>query len=197
MQKGNYLPVLLKCTQTVLSTKDIMLLWGETNVTAAQVRINYYKTKGHLYHIRKGLYAKDQNYSRIELASKILTPSYVSFETVLSKAGIVFQYDTRIFVASYTTREIIADGQLYSYKRIKDSILTNNNGMSREESYLIASPERAFLDTIYLNKEYYFDNLSPLDWGKVNSILPIYGHNRRMESEVKKYQEANFMDFRS
>lgn len=167
-----------------------MLLWGDAGTNAAKVRINYYAKGGDLYRVRRGIYAKDKNYSKLELATKIFTPAYVSFETVLAKAGVVFQYYGQIFVASYLTREIVADGQIYSYKRIKDAILTNNAGIENQENYSIASPERAFLDIIYIYKDYHFDNLSPLNWDKVYEILPIYGGNKRMEKKVKQYHKT-------
>ena len=190
MEKGDYISTILRSKQTVLSAKDIMLLWGEANSDAARVRISYYAKSGDLYRIRRGFYAKDKNYNKFELAAKIFTPSYVSFETVLGQADITFQHYNQIFVASYTKREITADGQVYSYKRIKDAILTNPAGVESNDNYSIAIAERAFLDVVYLNKDYHFDNLGPLNWDKVFEILPIYGGNKRMEKMVKKYREA-------
>ena len=190
MEKGDYISTILRSRQTVLSAKDIMLLWGETSSNAARVRLNYYAKSGDLCRVRRGIYVKDKNYDKLELATKIFTPAYVSFETVLGQAGVTFQHYDRVFVASYITREITADGQAYSYKRIKDAILTNQAGIENKDTYSIASPERAFLDVVYLNKEYHFDNLSPLNWDKVWEILPIYGGNKRMEKTVKKYREA-------
>ena len=190
MEKGDYISTILRSKQTVLSAKDIMLLWGEASSDAARVRINYYAKNGDLYRIRRGFYAKDKDYNKFELATKIFTPSYVSFETVLGQAGITFQHYNQIFVASYTKREITADGQAYSYKRIKDAILTNPAGVESNDNYSIAIAERAFLDVVYLNKDYHFDNLGPLNWDKVFEILPIYGGNKRMEKMVKKYREA-------
>lgn len=190
MKKGDYISTILRSDKTVFSTKDIMLLWGDTGPNAAKVRIHYYAKRGGLYRIRRGMYAKDKNYNKIELATKIFTPSYVSFETVLAKAGVVFQYYGQIFVASYLTREIVADNQTYSYKRIKDAILTNLAGIENQENYSIASPERAFLDIMYIYKDYHFDNLSPLNWDKVYEILPMYGGNERMEKKVKQWHET-------
>ena len=174
---------------TVFSIKDIALIWGEPNAGLVKTRVYRYVKAGKLYAIRKGFYAKDKDYNKNELATKIYTPSYISFETVLGRAGVTFQYYGQVFAASYLTREITADGQKYSYKKIKDSILTNKIGVEVENNYFIASPERAFLDVVYLNKEYHFDNLVNIDWNKVYEILPIYG-NKRMEKKVKKYQEA-------
>ncbi|RJR13797.1 hypothetical protein C4585_01430 [Candidatus Parcubacteria bacterium] len=190
MEKGDYISTILRSKQTVLSAKDIMLLWGEPTSDAARVRINYYAKNGDLYRIRRGYYSKDKNYNKFELATKIFTPSYVSFETVLGQAGITFQHYSQIFVASSVTREITADGQVYAYRRIKDAILTNHLGIENKDNYSTASTERAFLDVVYLNKDYHFDNLSALNWDKVFEILPIYGGNKRMEKAVKKYYEA-------
>jgi len=177
---------ILRSNNTVFTFKDISLIWGNTDKKATISAINYYVKTGDLYRIRRGLYAKDKNYDKLELATKIYTPSYISFETVLVKAGVVFQYYDQIFVASYLTREIIADKQTYSYKKIKDNILTNSAGIEAKENYSIASPERAFLDILYLYKDYHFDNLSSLKWDKVFEILPIYD-SKRMEKKIKQY----------
>jgi len=190
MKKGDYISTILRSKQTVLSVKDIMLLWGESASDAARVRINYYTKNGDLYRIRRGIYAKDKNYDKLELATKIFTPSYVSFETVLGQAGVTFQRYGQIFIASYVTREIEADGQVYSYRKIKDAILTNHLGIENKDNYSIASAERAFLDVVYLNTDYHFDNLSALNWDKVFEIISIYGGNKRMGKAVKKYYEA-------
>ena len=186
--KGEYLDILLRSSKTVFSTKDAALLWAEERENTVSARLNKYVKAGKLIRVRRGLYAKDKNYDKFELATRIYTPSYISFETVLTRAGINFQYYGNIFVASYVTREIIADNQTYSYKRIKDSILTNHAGVEAKDNYYSASPERAFLDVVYLSGDYHFDNLSPLNWEKVFEILTIYS-NKRMEKQVKEYKK--------
>lgn len=187
IEKG-FLEDILRSPKSVFSFKDLLLLWSVDRLTAG-TRVNYYTKHGDLYHPRRGLYAKDKNYNKFELATKIFTPSYVSFETVLGAAGVTFQHYSQIFVASYQTKELEADSQKYSFKRIKNEILTNNAGIENKENYSIASPERAFLDVLYLNREYYFDNLSVLNWDKVLEILPIY-QNKALEKRVKKYHDA-------
>jgi predicted transcriptional regulator of viral defense system len=184
---------ILRSNNTVFTFRDISIIWGDTDRKAVISGINYYVKTGALYRIRRGIYAKDKNYNKSELAVKIFSPSYISFETVLAKAGIIFQFYGQIFIASYLTREITADGQVYSYKKIKDSILTNHAGIKHEKNLTIASPERAFLDVVYLNKDYHFDNLSNLNWDKVFEILPVYG-NKRMQNKVKRYFEEDKKD---
>ena len=185
MEKASILSI-LKSNNTVFSFKEIMLASGESNPALLRRRLYYYTKHGELYGIRRGLYAKDKNYNKLELATKIFTPSYVSFETVLAEAGIVFQHYNQIFVASYQAKEILCDGQAFLFKKLKSKILTNNAGLENRNNYSIAAKERAFLDIVYLNKEYHFDNLSPLDWDKVFAILPMY-ENKRMAKKVDEY----------
>ena len=187
----DYLLILMRSKKTVFTIDEVSLLWGESNVDFVRKKMYRYIKSGKMFAVRKGIYSKDENYDKHELASKIYTPSYISFETVLGQAGITFQYYSQIFIASYLTREIIIDQQIYSYKKIKDFILINKKGIEVKDNYYVASPERAFLDTVYLNKDYHFDNLINIDWQKVYEILPIY-NNKRMERNVKKYQLNNF-----
>jgi len=183
---------ILKAKKTVFTFKDISLLWGLTDRKSAIAGINYYVSTGDLYRIRRGIYAKDKDYDKIELASRIYTPAYVSFETVLARAGIIFQYYGQIFVASYLTREIIIDGQTYIYRKIKDTVLTDAAGVLNQEGAAVATKERAFLDTIYINTDYHFDNPGALDWDRVFDILPMY-NNKRMAKKVNKY----YADFKA
>ena len=192
--KGEYLEVLLRSPKTVFSINDVTLLWGEERKRIVAVRLNKYAKAGKLIRLRRGVYAKDENYDRLELATRIYTPSYISFETVLTRAGINFQKYESIFVASYVTREIEVDKQNISYIRMKDYVLSNTIGVEQNGNVAMASKERAFLDRIYISKDYHFDNLDGLDWDKVFEILPIY-NNKRMEKKVnvyfKEYKKSN------
>jgi len=186
--KGEYLEVLLRSPQTIFSSKDVALMWGEEADGSVRVRLNYYVKTKKLIRVHRGLYAKDKNYNRYELATRINTPSYISFETVLGSSGMTFQYYGNIFVASYIKRNMEVDGQRIEFVRMKEYVLSNTLGIENSDGYARATKERAYLDRIYVSKKYYIDNESPLDWEKVFEILPIY-HNKRMEKTVKKYYE--------
>ena len=184
--KGQYIEILLRSPKTVFSTKDIALLWGEQVEVNVRVRLSDYVKRGKLIRVHRGIYAKDKNYDSFELATRIYTPSYISFETVLTRAGINFQYYGNIFVASYVTREIEAGGQKISFIRMKDYVLSNTIGIEHTNDISTATKERAFLDRIYISKDYHFDHLDVLDWDKVFEILPIY-RNKRMDKKVQEY----------
>ena len=184
--KGEYLGILLRSHRTVFTTKDVALLWGEERGNTVSARLNKYAHAGKLIRVRRGLYAKDKNYDKFELATRIYTPSYISFETVLTRSGINFQYYDTIFVASYISREIRADGQKIKFIRMKNYVLSNTISIDHQTGYAIATKERAFLDRIYVSKDYHFDNLNSLDWDKVFQILTIY-NNKRMVKKVNEY----------
>ena len=185
-KKGEYVEVLLRSPKTVFSSKDVALLWGETAEAAVRVRLSKYAKNGKLIRLHRGIYAKDKNYNVQELATIIYTPSYISFETVLTRTGINFQkYDT-LFIASYVKKEMAVDQHSISFIRMKDYVLSNTLGIESQSGVSIASKERAFLDRIYVSKDYHFDNLDGLDWEKVFEILPIY-RNKRMEKKVREY----------
>ncbi|MFA5601307.1 MAG: type IV toxin-antitoxin system AbiEi family antitoxin domain-containing protein [Phenylobacterium sp.] len=185
-RKGQYLEVLLRSPKTVFSVKDVALLWGEKIEASSRVRLSQYVKKGKLIRVHHGIYAKDENYNRFELATRIYTPAYISFETVLTRSGINFQYYSNIFIASYVSREIEVDEQKIYFIKMKDYVLSNTTGIEHVNNFAIATKERAFLDRIYVSKDYHFDHLDVLDWDKVFEILPIY-NNKRMNKKVDEY----------
>lgn len=185
-KKGEYIELILRSSKTVFTVKDIVLLWGEKANANVLMRLSDYVKRGKLIRLRQGVYVKDKNYNRFELATRIYTPAYVSFETVLTRAGINFQYYENIFVASYVTREIEVDGKKINYIRMKDYLLSDASGIEQSDNVAIATKERAFLDRIYVGKDYHFDHLDVLDWDKVFKILSIY-RNQRMNKRVQEY----------
>ena len=190
MPKGNYLTSILRSPKTVFTLKDIALLWREPASGAVRVRLNYYARQGDLYRLRKGLYAKSENYDKLELATRILTPAYVSFETVLAKEGLIFQYYAPVFIASYTTRNITIGAQVYSFRKIKKEVLVNQLGVEHMRETSVATRERAFLDMLYVSGNYHFDNLRTLQWDSVMQMLPIF-NNKRLSLQVNQMLQAN------
>lgn len=176
---------LYKEKRTVFRLNDIAQLVGETNFQSINKKLNYYVHSGKLLNPRKGIYAK-LDFNPEELACVIYTPSYISLDYVLQKAGIIFQFDSSITVVSYLSRSIEVDERTLRFRKIKGEVLVNTAGINRQEDHVnIASPERAFLDLLYLNKEYYFDNLNPLNKRTVYKLLSIY-QSKAMSYRVKK-----------
>ena len=182
----NLIVTLYKSKQTVFRLKDIALLLGETDFQSINRRINYAVKKGDLINLRKGIYAKD-NFKEEELAGKIYSPSYLSLETVLQKAGIIFQYDSTYTSISYLSRFIEIGELKFKFRKIKNEILVNTSGINSSTNNIsIANPERAFLDYIYLNGDIYIDNPAILNKKRIKELLPIY-KSATLNLRVKKF----------
>ncbi len=174
--------------KTILTTKDIALIWGETNRVNLLTKIKYYAKQGSLIRLRRGVFAKNNEYDVKELATSIYTPSYISFESVLREAGIIFQHHDSIFVAGPYPVIKKVDGHTITFRKLKDSVLYNSLGVKQEKNYSVATPERAFLDTIYLSPKFYFDNLNPINWNLCAELVKIYG-NKRLAERLTIYQK--------
>ena len=93
-----YIKELLKSEKTVFSVQDVATMFG-LNGQYLRTVLTRLATKGDIAQITRGLYSvsgKQVNF--LELANKLKKPSYVSLETVLTQAGVVFQdYGQTIF----------------------------------------------------------------------------------------------------
>jgi hypothetical protein len=164
---------LYSCKNTVFTIDEIALLLGSSTRENLKARINYYVKTGKLLNLRKGIYAK-REYDPFELAVKVFTPSYISLETVLEKEGVIFQKYKTIFVVSYLSRKTEIGSHEFQYRRIKEEILINKEGVELKNGYAIATKERAFLDILYLYKNYHFDNMDALDKDIILKMVNIY-----------------------
>ena len=182
MQQSNS-SLIWKDTRTVFTTNQLALLLGETNTTLVAKRMYYFVHSGQLLSLQRGVYAKP-GYNPEELACVLQVPCYLSLEYVLQKAGVVFQYDSTLTAISYRNRLFEVDGHSIQYRQIRGELIADMRGIRNIGNINIATPERAFLDTLYLNAQYHFDNLHPLDSREVKRLLPLY-KNKRMEERVK------------
>lgn len=177
--------LLYRDNRTVFRFIDVAMLTGETNPQVLGKKLNYYVHKGQLNNPRKGIYTKPE-YNTEELACRIYSPSYLSLEYVLQRSGVIFQYDSQMTLISYLSRSVEINNQNFRFRKLKGTILINPAGIIRQKNQVnLACPERAFLDTLYLDPSYYFDNLHTLDKTVLNNILPVYQSealNRRVKS---------------
>ena len=177
--------ILYSTNRTVFRFNEIALLSGEQNFNSLNSKINYAVRTGKLLNPRKGIYTKP-NFNEEEMACSVYSPSYISLEYVLQKTGVVFQYNPTLQSVSYLSRTININGTGYCYRKIKSGVLTNTAGIVRQANHVnIATAERAFLDLLYLEKNYFFDNLNPLNLKIIKQLLPIY-QSEALKQRVKK-----------
>lgn len=185
----SFLVALYGSKQTVFTSREIALLIGAKSMNTLKSKLAYYVKTGRLIRLRRGMFAKDKTYDRNELAVRIYTPAYLSFETVLARTGVIFQYYESLFVASYLSREVIVAEQKIVYRKLRDDILGNQKGLVDRGYFFEATKERAFLDRLYLFPEYYFDNSRGMDWDVCKEIAPIY-KSQKLEKILDTYIQA-------
>ena len=179
---------LYQSNKTILTSKDLALVWEENDQVKLKDKISYYVRQGALIRLTRGVFAKDKNYNSKELATSLYTPSYISFETVLREAGVIFQHYDTIFAVAKWPKTITVDKYTITFRKLKDAVLFNSTGVINKDNYSIATPERAFLDMIYLSPNYYFDNLKFIDWAKCDELVKIY-NNKQLVKRLNKYKK--------
>ena len=184
----NLVGKLYQSSKTILTNRDLASIWGENDQAALNAKTAYYVKRGVLIRLTRGVFAKEKNYNPKELATSLYIPSYISFETVLREAGAIFQHYDTIFVAGPWPKTMTIAQTTVTFRKLKDTVLFSSVGVENKDNYSIASPERAFLDTLYLFPEYYFDNLRSLNWERCFELVKIYS-NQELTKRLKKYQK--------
>ena len=184
--QNNVLKLMLSDTRTVFPIQSMVMLSGISDGVRLTKMLNYYVKKGDILNPRRGIYTKP-NYNAEELACAIFHPSYISLEYVLKQAGVIFQYDSTITSVSYLTRNMEVDGKNLSFRQIKPELWMGFSGITQQGNVCRATPERAFLDMLYLSAgNCYFDNLRPLKRKEVLALLPSY-NSKTLVKTTKKF----------
>ena len=121
----------------------------------------------------------DPSPTRFEIANFLFSPSYISLETALNYHGILSQFPLEI--TSVTLKKSVtkqADGQVFSYAHLKQNLFW---GYEKKDGQLIAFPEKALLDQIYLSSkglrsvhldEYDLSNVNKLQFYNFAKLFP-------------------------
>jgi len=105
--------------------------------------------KGVIIRISKGIYAPYGTEINItKVANQMYYPSYLSFESVLSKYGILSQVPyTLTFATPKRTKKVILNEIEVEFTKLSDKYFF---GYVFENGINIASPEKALIDCLYL-----------------------------------------------
>jgi len=182
---------ILDTWKTVFTKKDLEKILSFNNKKALDMFLYREKNKWFLKRIFYWIYVL-KKYDILELASKIRKKSYISLETVLKNKWVVFQYYDKIFLVGDDNLEKIVWNIKFKFHKIKDTVLLNQLWLEHKTNYTIASVERAICDRVYLSKNYYFDNLSEINFDKLEEISKIYNNKRvvlEINKLIKKYAE--------
>ena len=119
-------------------------------------QISLWVQKGNLLRLKNGLYAFEKDKERIkseEVAAFIYEPSYLSLESALAWYGfipeMVYAY---VSVTARINRKFTNAFGTFLYRHIKPELFWGYTETKTEYGhYLLAEPEKALLDYLYLN----------------------------------------------
>ena len=177
--------LLIQTNKNIFNVDDLVAIWQSAKRRDALESVKGYIRRGKIFNLYKGIYSLRKDFDYFELAQKLFTPSYISYYSALALHGIIFQKYSDIHLCALDSKVIEINERKFIYHKIKKSILYNQRGLSNEKNYLIASPERAICDSLYLNKNSTFDNLRNLEREKMIAISKIY-QNKRLERDIEE-----------
>ncbi len=130
-----------------------------------------------LHRLQRGLYSliPPQKLMPEQLAIAYLHRfCYLTTESVLRDAGIIFQSINALTFASSVSRRFAVDKQRIISRKLSDPFLQNLTGLSMQGGILRASPERAIADMLYFDPKYHFD--APIDWKRIRQLQKQIGY---------------------
>ena len=136
----------------IFSKNDIVLAGGKI----FDYQLTRWVKKGYLLKIKNGIYVFKRDYEKIrgeEIAAAIYQPSYLSLESALSAYGfipeMVYAY---VSVTGKINRTFDNDFGHFIYRHVKSELFWGYREVKTDTGrYLIAEPEKALLDYLYLN----------------------------------------------
>jgi len=163
---------------------------SEIDDTSLRVAVSRLIKSGKIISLAKGYYCLDP--ARVDwpkMALEVYAPSYLSFEWILGQSGILSQKSYSLTLATTKrARQIEAGNTLFAYRHLQEKLFF---GYIIKDGYLMAEPEKAFLDLAYLslNGCANFDpeemNLSLLNKNKLKQYLKRFS-SRRLDFLIGK-----------
>jgi len=146
------------------------------NITRESARTTAFRLveRGILIRLRRDLYALvNRKYSLFSLANALHQPSVISLETALNYWGLIVQVPQIIFSLALKSYHYTADNTEFIYRRIEPPLF--RFGQVKAEDFYITEPEKAFLDTLYMQSKGLVALLpEDVDMGKLDIELLEY-----------------------
>jgi len=181
-RKGSYkerFVQLAKLGILVFHASDLANLWQIQNPNTLHTTLKRYAREGLIIRIQRGLYSllPVEKIDPKLLGLKVLHRyAYISTETVLVQAGIIFQSIPQITLISSVSQKFAMGKNQYTCRKLADKFLFNDAGIVSEQGMQIATVERAVADLLYFNPKYYFDAKNLINWKKVRTIQKQVGY---------------------
>lgn len=159
----------------LFSPLDITRLFGVSGIAAAFL-VHRYTKRGFIVRVKRGLYAfADALPPDLYVANKLYEPSYISLESALSYHRVIPEIVYEITsVTPKSTRRFETLGKVFYYHTIKKAAFTGYNIAKQNGfSFIIAEPEKAFVDALYLRMLAGKNPIRRFDKGKINKSKAV------------------------
>jgi predicted transcriptional regulator of viral defense system len=164
-----------------------LLLAGDVNPREIRRQLSRWKKAGKIYQLRRGLYCLAPPFQKVNphpflVANRLIPASYVSLQSALAYYGMIPEY-VPVTTSVTTSRPAHWETPLgiFDFRRIQVDFFDGYHlvDLGEKQQALIASPEKALLDLVYLEPggdkldyltELRLNDLGQLDWQLISRL---------------------------
>jgi predicted transcriptional regulator of viral defense system len=162
-----------KIKRLYFSPRDVADVFN-ISYNSAKVTCSRYTDKGFILRLKRNFYINRNKWINLSLKEKftianiLQVPSYISLTTALEYYEITSQMQ-RNFIESVSVKKTMRaeiESEVFAFSKIKKRYFSN---FIRKDNIFIATPEKAFIDAIYLRAfNMYSLDLDAIDFDKLN-----------------------------
>lgn len=168
-----------------------LLLAGDVDPKLVHLQLTRWVKSGRVIQLRRGVYALAPPFQKKQphpflVANHLQMASYVSLQSALAYYDLIPEVvNTTTSVSTGRPERLVTPLGIYEYRHIKTALLFGYRSMDLgDQSALVATPEKALLDLIYLQpggdshsylKELRLQNTSQIDLALLKQLSDIFG----------------------
>jgi hypothetical protein len=150
LQSHRQLEELLDRQGGILLNSDLEAFWGNRSTSSLHTRIDAWIAAGYLRRVCRGVYV-GQRFDPWNLASHMFPDAAISTVSVLARAALIGTAPSeQVWAVRLGRSRDISTGRIAVHAWTLDPSLMNF-GLEREGPLLVATPEKAFLDTLHFH----------------------------------------------
>ncbi|MEK6690983.1 MAG: type IV toxin-antitoxin system AbiEi family antitoxin domain-containing protein [Nitrospirota bacterium] len=185
MKTIEFIKALERLNKPFYTIPDIEKITGQSRKSLF-VALKRLVERGVLERMGSGIYRLYSTLPSIErVAASLYMPNYLSFESALSRYGILTLIPyTLTFATTRKTKRFTVEGRDIEFRQIKRDLFW---GYEMREGIYVARPEKAFLDLIYfVSRGKSAIDLDEIDMGKL-SITKLRRISKKYPVYTKRY----------
>ena len=185
MKTIEFIKALERLNKPFYTIPDIEKITGQSRKSLF-VALKRLVERGVLERMGSGIYRLYSTLPSIErVAASLYMPNYLSFESALSRYGILTLIPyTPTFATTRKTKRFTVEGRDIEFRQIKRDLFW---GYEMREGIYVARPEKAFLDLIYfVSRGKSAIDLDEIDMGKL-SITKLRRISKKYPVYTKRY----------